>query len=61
MNKWLPLVAAIALEATATLSLRAALDHPAWFALAAVGYLGAFIAQSMGLRAGLDIGVPVSG
>ncbi|MFC4049900.1 DMT family transporter [Actinomadura syzygii] len=57
MNKWLPLAAAIALEVTGTLSLRAALDHPAWYVLVAVGYIGAFFSLSMGLRAGLGIGV----
>ncbi|MER6512883.1 hypothetical protein ABT158_39170 [Nonomuraea sp. NPDC001636] len=53
MNKWLPLVAAIVLEVTATLSLRAVLNHPAWFALAAVGYVGVFLALSMALSMGL--------
>jgi small multidrug resistance pump len=33
MRKWLLLVSAILLEVTATLSMRAAPDHPAWYAL----------------------------
>ncbi|QFG24075.1 multidrug efflux SMR transporter [Actinomadura sp. WMMB 499] len=57
MNKWLPLVAAILMEVTATLSLRAAVDHPAWYALVTVGYLGAFVALGAALRAGLGVGV----
>ncbi|WP_067479960.1 DMT family transporter [Actinomadura hibisca] len=57
MKKWLPLLAAILLEVSGTLALRAALDHPAWYALVAVGYLGAFGALSLALRAGLGIGV----
>ena len=57
MKKWVPLFAAILLEVTATLSLRAAVDHPAWYTLVTVGYLGAFAALSMALRAGLGVGV----
>lgn len=33
MNKWLVLAAAISSEVTATLAPKAALDHPAWYAL----------------------------
>ncbi|MFE7835147.1 DMT family transporter [Streptomyces sp. NPDC057474] len=57
MRKWLLLFAAILLEVTATLSLRAALDHSAWFALVAIGYIGAFVALTFVLREGLGIGV----
>ncbi|MFD0901485.1 DMT family transporter [Actinomadura sediminis] len=57
MNKWAPLLAAILLEVTATLSLRAAVDRPAWYALVTVGYLGAFVGLSFALRAGLGVGV----
>ncbi|WP_305093874.1 multidrug efflux SMR transporter [Prescottella sp. R16] len=57
MNKWLLLTAAIGLEVTATLSLRAALDHSGWYAVVVVGYLGAFAALSLTLRAGMGIGV----
>ncbi|GAA1004062.1 QacE family quaternary ammonium compound efflux SMR transporter [Acrocarpospora pleiomorpha] len=57
MRKWLLLLAAILLEVTATLSLRAALDHAAWFAVVAVGYIAAFVALSFLLRLGMGIGV----
>ncbi|OKI06086.1 cation transporter [Streptomyces sp. CB02923] len=57
MRKWLLLTAAILLEVTATLSLRAALDHPAWYALSAIGYLGSFTGLSLVLRAGMSLGV----
>jgi small multidrug resistance pump len=57
MKKWLLLTAAILLEVSATLSLRAALDAPAWYVLVAVGYLGAFTALSFVLRLGMGIGV----
>ncbi|RKN08050.1 DMT family transporter [Streptomyces radicis] len=57
MTKWLLLCAAIACEVTATLSLRAALDHAAWYAVVAVGYLASFVALSLLLRTGMGIGV----
>ncbi|MBP0932446.1 QacE family quaternary ammonium compound efflux SMR transporter [Streptomyces sp. KCTC 0041BP] len=57
MRKWLLLLAAILLEATATISLRGALDHPALYSLVAVGYLGSFAALSLVLRAGMALGV----
>ncbi|GAA0966886.1 multidrug efflux SMR transporter [Acrocarpospora macrocephala] len=57
MRKWLLLLAAILLEVTATLSLRAALDHAAWFAVVAIGYIAAFAALSFLLRLGMGIGV----
>ena len=57
MKAWLFLLTAILLEVTATLSLRAALDHSAWFAVVALGYLGAFVALSYVLRLGMGVGV----
>ncbi|MEV6302136.1 SMR family transporter [Actinoplanes sp. NPDC051861] len=57
MNKWLLLATAILLEVTATLSLRAAVDHPGWYALVALGYVGAFTTLSLVLRSGMGIGV----
>ena len=57
MKKWLILAGAIVLEVMATLSLRAAIDAPWWAALAAAGYIGAFIALSALLRLGTPIGV----
>jgi small multidrug resistance pump len=46
MRKWLLLGAAILLEVSATMSLRAALDDPAWYALVSIGYVGSFVAQT---------------
>lgn len=57
VKKWLLLIAAIVTEVTATLSLRAALDHPAWYVVVAVGYVAAFTALSFVLRAGMGLGV----
>ncbi|MFD1540679.1 DMT family transporter [Nonomuraea guangzhouensis] len=57
MNKWLLLTAAILLEVTATLSLRAAVDHPGWYALVAAGYISAFAALTYVLRLGVGVGV----
>jgi small multidrug resistance pump len=56
MRKWFTLGGAIALEVMATLSLRAAVEVPWWGILAAVGYIGAFIALSALLRMGAPIG-----
>ncbi|MEV0616549.1 SMR family transporter [Nonomuraea sp. NPDC050404] len=57
MRKWSLLVSAILLEVTATLSMRAALDHPAWYVLMVAGYLGAFTALGLVLREGMALGV----
>lgn len=53
---WMVLVAAIAAEVVATLSLRAALDAPGWYALTAVGYVIAFALLALLLRMGAKIG-----
>ncbi len=57
--KWLFLIAAIVLEVTATLSLRASegFTKLGYTALVAGGYVGAFVALSLVLRRGLPIGV----
>jgi small multidrug resistance pump len=57
VTNWLILAAAILLEVMATLSLREAVDVPAWAALAVVGYAGAFVALAALLRRGAPIGV----
>lgn len=57
MNKWLMLGIAIVSEVIGTLSLRAALDHPAWFVGVAVGYVVAFSLLSVVLAAGMPVGV----
>lgn len=57
MRQWLVLAGAIALEVTATLALRAAIDDPWWSVLAVAGYVGAFVGLSVLLRLGAPIGV----
>lgn len=57
MNKWLLLGGAIVSEVTGSLSLKAAIDHPAWYALVAVGYLASFVFLAAVLRARLPLGV----
>ena len=51
------LIAAIAVEVAATLSLRASQDHSAWLVVVAAGYLGSFILLTMVLRIGMPVGV----
>ena len=55
--KWLTLSAAICTEVSASLALRAALDHPAWYVLVVAGYSAAFVLLSLVLRQGMPIGV----
>jgi len=57
MRKWTMLGVAIVSEVVATLSLRAALDHRAWFLLVAAGYLAAFVLLAAVLAAGMPVGV----
>jgi small multidrug resistance pump len=57
MRKWLTLATAIGSEVAATLALKAALDHPAWYALVVTGYVVAFAALAVCLRLGMKIGV----
>lgn len=62
MNKpattaWLFLAAAILLEVTATVSMKAALDNPALYSLMVVGYLGSFVCLTVALRHGIALGV----
>ncbi|MEU0092425.1 SMR family transporter [Kribbella sp. NPDC006257] len=57
MKKWLTLVAAIGFEVAATLSLKAALDRPAWYVLVVAGYVASFVFISACLQAGMKIGV----
>ncbi|MFC4628055.1 DMT family transporter [Promicromonospora alba] len=57
MKQWLVLAGAIALEVTATLALRAAIDDLWWSVLAVAGYVGAFVGLSALLRLGAPIGV----
>ena len=57
MRKWTLLIAAIAVEVAATLSLRASQDHSAWLLVVAVGYLGSFMLVTTVLRIGMPVGV----
>lgn len=57
MRKWLTLAAAIGSEVVATLSLKAALDQPAWYVVVAAGYIASFVFVAMCLRLGMKIGV----
>lgn len=55
---WLFLAIAIGLEVTGTLTLRmATTGRRAWYAVVAVGYLGAFTALTLALSEGLGLGV----
>jgi small multidrug resistance pump len=56
-TNWLILAAAILMEVTATLALRAAIAGPAWALLAVAGYAGAFVTLSILLRRDAPIGI----
>ncbi|QNA92137.1 MULTISPECIES: multidrug efflux SMR transporter [unclassified Microbacterium] len=58
-SAWPPLLIAIALEVTATLSLRAAegFTHPLWLIVVAVGYTGSLWLLSVVLDRGMAVGV----
>lgn len=57
MTRWLLLVAAVLSEVAATLSLKAALDEPAWYAVVVTGYGAAFAFLAAVLRRGTPVGV----
>ncbi|WP_066042047.1 DMT family transporter [Herbiconiux solani] len=57
MIKWAALVGAILTEVTATLCLRASLEHPVWVVGVVIGYLAAFGLLVVVLRHGMPIGV----
>jgi len=57
VKRWTLLGTAIAFELVGTLSLRASQDHKIWLALAALGYVCAFVGLTLVLRTGLAIGV----
>ncbi|WP_331272645.1 DMT family transporter [Motilibacter deserti] len=56
-SRWALLAGAVLSEVTGSLSLKAALDSPGWYALVAVGYLASFVFLSAVLRAGMALGV----
>ena len=55
--KWILLAGAILSEVTASLSLKAALDNPAFFVVVVVGYTASFGFLAAVLRKGLGLGV----
>ena len=57
MTKWWFLLGAIVLEVTASLSLKAAIEAPGFFAVVAVGYIAAFSCLAGTLKAGMPLGV----
>ena len=56
MRKWALLLAAICVEVTGTLSLRASQDHRTWLVVVVVGYVASFYFLALVLRAGMPIG-----
>lgn len=57
MRKWVLLGGAITVEVTASLSLKAALDVPAWYIAVVIGYVTSFVLLGLVLRAGMPLGV----
>lgn len=55
--RWLLLGGAILSEVSGTLALRAAIDHPGWYALVATGYSASFLLLALVLRRGMPVGV----
>ncbi|SDH70692.1 DMT family transporter [Agrococcus jejuensis] len=56
-RRWLLLAGAIALEVTASLSLKGALETPGLYAVVVAGYVGSFACLAGTLRAGMPLGV----
>ena len=57
MKQWILLGGAILTEVAGSLSLKAALDQPAFYAVVAVGYTAAFSLLWLALRDGMPVGV----
>ncbi|WP_027464812.1 DMT family transporter [Curtobacterium sp. UNCCL17] len=55
--KWLFLGIAIVAEVTGALSMQAAVEQPAWYAVVGVGYVTAFVMLIRVLRSGMGVGV----
>ena len=55
--KWILLLAAVATEVSASMSLKAALDRPAFYVVVAAGYLASFVLLARVLRLGMPLGV----
>jgi small multidrug resistance pump len=57
VRKWVLLIAAIAVEVAATLSVRASQDDSVWLVVVVAGYLGSFVLLTLVLRTGMPVGV----
>ena len=57
MTTWVLLAAAIVAEVTATLSLKAALEHPGLYVVVVLGYVASFVCLAAVLRRGMPLGV----
>jgi len=57
VKKWLFLVLAIGCEVIGSLSMKAAVESPGFYALATLGYGGAFVCLFVSLRNGMSLGV----
>lgn len=56
-RKWFLLAGAILSEVTGSVSLKAAAEHPGWYALTAIGFVVAFAFLGGVLRNGMALGV----
>ncbi|TIC82652.1 SMR family transporter [Nocardioides sp. GY 10127] len=54
---WALLAVAVLAEVAGSVALKAALDHPAWYAVVAVGYVVSFKLFEQILRSGMPLGV----
>lgn len=57
MKKWILLACAILSEVTGSLSLKAALGHPGWYALVVAGFFCSFMFLALVLRERVPLGV----
>jgi small multidrug resistance pump len=57
VRTWLLLLAAVACEVTASLSLKGAMDQPAFYLVVVCGYLASFALLATVLRLGVPLGV----
>ena len=57
VTRLIRIAVAIGLEVAGSLSLKAALDAPGFYALVIAGYVGSFLALFMALRNGMSLGV----
>lgn len=57
VNRWAFLGLAIGMEVAGSLSLKAALEQPVFYAVVVLGYLGAFTFLALTLRTGMGLGV----